>query len=435
MQTPPILERVARRARRISDALPPTWRGALVAAISGLALWLLAFGHLDLVLYVIGITGIVLLVVTSAAVGGAALWLRRRLPDAGATVRRIEAGSPIRTGWSVPGLQWVPLVKVRWEWLAPGDVEVRIRPFEKVLREEIVARRRGWAGRLERRLTVEDPFGLARVAWVHVDSSEVTILPDRGRLRDMPVIQSTTAAEGIPHPSGAPEGDRMDIRRYAPGDSVRNILWKTFARTRQLNVRIPELSIERSQKTIAYLLAGPEDEAAAAAARVALESGALGDQWVFGADGTEGAAESLEPALLAIARSGSFVRRGARGGETPRSGLGAFLREVGNQGEVHCIVFAPAAAGAWTEDVLEASRQYPGAMTFVVGTDGVWRERPRPLWQRLLFVEDERRGVSLDDLGALLRRLGAARCPSLVVDRASGRSFNQARQQALGASG
>ena len=312
MKLPPLLERAARLVRRISDVVPPTWRGALVAVVSGLALWLYAFGHLDLVLYVVGITGIVLLAVAAATTGSVAVWLRRRLGAGGATVRRIEAGSPIRTGWSVPGLRWVPLVKVRWEWLAPAGVEVRSRPFENVLREEIVARRRGWAARLERRLTVEDAFGLTRVSWVHTDPSEVTVLPDRGQLRDLPVIRSTTAAEGLPHPSGAPEGDRMDIRRYAPGDSVRNILWKTYARTRQLNVRVPELSIERSQKTIAYLLTGPEDEAAAAAARVALESGALGDQWIFGADGTEGTAESLEPALLAIARSGSLRQRKVR---------------------------------------------------------------------------------------------------------------------------
>ena len=41
-----------------------------------------------------------------------------------------------------------------------------------------------------------------------------------------------------------------------------------------------------------------------AAARVALESEVLGLSWLFGADGTAEPAESLEPALQAIARSG-----------------------------------------------------------------------------------------------------------------------------------
>ncbi len=431
MKPHPILRKTRRALRRICDVVPPTWRGGILAVVSGLSLWFYGFNDLDLVLYVIGISGIALLVLASMASGGAALWLRRHLPAASGGGRRIEAGSPIRTGWEVPALGRLPLVKIRWEWLTPGGVDIRIRPHGKVLREEVFARGRGHARQIRRRVTVEDAFGLTRLAWTDADADEVTILPHRGQLRSMPVVQSMTAADGTPHPSGAPEGDRMDIRRYAPGDSVRNILWKTYARTRQLNVRIPETSIERSKKTIAYLLAGEGDEAAAAAARVALEAGALGDQWVFGADGTDEPTENLDEALQAIARSGSFFDHG----EAPPSGLGAFLRQVGQQGEVHCIVFASSRPGEWTPDVLEAARNYPGAMTFVLGTDGVLRNSPKPLWRRLLLAEGPPHGTPLDELGALLRQLGGAGCPALVIDRPSGRAYNQAQQSALGASG
>lgn len=445
MKSPPLLRRARRFLGRILDVLPPTWRGLLLAVLSGFSLWLYGFGHLDLVLYVIGMSGILLLALTSLMTAGTALWLRKRLPEGGSTKRRIEAGSPIRTGWNIPALYWMPLVKVRWEWLAPGDVEVRTRLFENVLREEIVARRRGHATQVKRRIVVEDPFGLARVAWVRPDPSEVTILPSRGQLRDMPVIQSKTGAEGTPYPTGAPEGDRMEIRRYTPGDSVRDILWKTYARTRQLNVRVPELSIERSKKTIAYLLAAPSDEPAAAAARVALEAGALGDQWIFGADGTHGSTDDLATALQAVAHSGSFSQTKDASGDGDgstgeardgqRTGLGSFLREVGNQGEVHCIVFVPPLPGEWTSEVLQAARDYPGTMSFVVGTDGVWRPKTRPWWRRLLFAEVTPSGTRLDLLGALLRQLGSVGRQSFVIDRTSGRSFNQAQQQALGASG
>lgn len=447
MQLPPIFRTTRHLLRRIGDVVPPSWRGVILAAVSGLSLWLYGFGHLDLVLYVVGISGIALLVLASLAVGAVALWLRRRVPAApdgsrlatpAAGPRRIEAETPARTGWAVPALTWMPLVKVRWEWLAPADVEVRARTVEKVLREEIVARRRGFAAHVRRRVTVEDVFGLTRVAWVHVEPSPLTVLPNVGGLKQMPVIQAITGAEGVPYPTGAPEGDRMEIRRYTPGDSVRNILWKTYARTRQLNVRLPELSIERTRKTIAYLLAGPDDEAAAAAARVALEGGALGDEWTFGADGTDGATEDLDAALQAIARSASFAGtngttanlKGSR-----RSGLGAFLREVGSQGEAHCIVFASSRSGPWTDDVLGAVRGYPGVLSFVLGTDGVRRDETRPWWHRLLFAAEPPRGIRLDELTALLRRLATAGCSSLVVDRVSGRAFNQAQQQALGARG
>ena len=423
------LPRLRRLLYRIGDVFPPTVRGLFLAAVSGLALWRYGFGHLDLVLYVLGIAGIVLLGLTSLLVGGTALWLRRRVPKAPGGDRRLEAGSPIPTGFELPALAWLPLVKVRWEWLAPANVEVRPRPRDKMLREMAVAKRRGQAGAIRRRMTVEDPFGLTRVAFTATEPTAVTILPAVGSLKNMHVIQSMTAQDGLPHPSGAPEGDRMEIRRYQPGDPVRHILWKTFARTRQLNVRIPELAIDRSQKTIAYLVAGEGDEAAAAAARVALESGTLGDDWIFGADGTHGPIEELAPALQAIARSGSV----SEDGDAAVSALGSFLREVGQAGETHGIVFVPAHLGPWLDAVLEAAAAYPGALSFVVGTDGIRRDRPEPLWRRFLFAEEPTGAVYTEELGKVLGRLTATGGPTLVADRPSGRVYDQGRQNALAA--
>ena len=138
-------------------------------------------------------------------------------------------------------------------------------------------------------------------------------------------LQALASGEGIAHPAGRPEGDRMEMRRYVPGDSPRHILWKAFARSRPLEVRTPERSVQRARRTLAYLVAGPDDEAAAAAARVALESSALGEAWLFGADGTDAPTDRLDAALRAIARSA-----GARepAGD-PIAGLRRFLGLIG----------------------------------------------------------------------------------------------------------
>ncbi|MCP4663470.1 MAG: hypothetical protein GY856_49425, partial [bacterium] len=218
-----IPKKSGRLVRRGTDLVPPTWRGALVALLSGLSLWFYGFGALDLVLFVIGIAGIVLVVLSSLVVGGAALTLRRRLRHAGADVQRLEAGCAIRTGFSVPALARLPLVKIRWRWLEPAGVETRIRPVGSSLVEEVLATHRCQVTGTRRRLTVHGVFGLSRVAWESEDPGPLTILPNVGRLRHMPVVQSMAAAEGMAHPIGAPEGDRMEIRRYTPGDSMRNI--------------------------------------------------------------------------------------------------------------------------------------------------------------------------------------------------------------------
>lgn len=212
----------------------------------------------------------------------------------------------------------------------------------------------------------------------------------------------------------------MEIRRYVPGDSVRNIMWKSYAHTRQLNVRTPERSVDRARKIVGYLVAGPFDEPAAAAARVALESGALGDRWVFGADGTQAAVDRLEPALQAIARSGS-APEGA-------TGLRGFLRSVGVGGDVHCVVFAPGRPGPWTPEVLRVAREHPEVLTFVLGVDGLVRAPPaQPLWRRLLWSDEPAPGVPVDEVAELLRSLGGG----LVADRATGRTSGAERHRAL----
>ena len=275
------LARFRTTAERWSHLLPLTWRGFFVALASGLALEAYGYASLDLLLFVIGISGLVITVLSCLMVVGATLYLRRRLVDDATGARQLEAGSPIRTGFHTPSLVRLPLVHIHWRWVEPEGVDCRLRLRDGRLKEEVVARRRCLVGGIHRRITVYDAFGLARMAWDHRVSAPLQVLPDVGRLRRMPVLQSMAAAEGTPHPAGTPEGDRMEIRRYVPGDSPRHILWKIYARTGQLNVRLPERSIDPAKKTVAYLLTGEGDEASAAAARVALENGLLGVAWLF----------------------------------------------------------------------------------------------------------------------------------------------------------
>jgi hypothetical protein len=414
---------------RFGNVFPPTWRGVFVALASALALSSYGYDSLDLLLFVIGIAGLVLTLLSSLAVGGAALYLHRRIEDDGVGFRRLEAGSPIRTGFSAPALEFLPLVRLHWEWIEPAGVDCRLRLRNHRLLEEVVARRRCQVAGIRRRITVFDAFGLAQITWQHSAPTPLVTLPNIGRLRRMPVLQSLAAAEGIPYPSGTPEGDRMEIRRYVPGDSMRHILWKIYARTRQLNVRTPERSIDPSKKTVAYLLAGESDEAAAAAARVALENGLLGLSWTFGADGTDTPTDSLEEALVAIARSGSLPERHA-------SGLHSFLHHSEVAGEMHCIVFASSRRGPWTDEALDAGRRFTGTLTFVLGTDGVVEQRPVPLWKRVLFFDQPVEGPTAQELQALVRTLSSAGHPVLVVDRHTGRAQGSGHQpqQMMGAS-
>ncbi len=393
-------------------------RGLLVAALAGLALRIYGYGVLDLIAFTAGLGGLVLVALSTLVATATALALRRVRPVAAdaAILSRLEAGVPVETGFSMPGLERIPLVVLRWAWLEPADVEVRLARREGRAHEVVVAARRTQLPHLVRRFAVSDAFGLARLAWTRRDAAPVTILPALGRLRQIPCVHSRAGADGLSHPAGTPEGDRIDIRRYAPGDSSRDILWKVFARTRQLNVRVRERSLERAPRTVAYLLAGPGDEPAAAAARVALETGALGRDWIFGADGTKGSLADLDAALLAIARSGASP--------PAEDGLAVFLREISGFGAESCVLFAPAQPGPWTAPALALAARLPGRMSFVLAAERILTPAPRaPLWRRLLYTSPEPSGTSPQELRALLAQLAASSCEAIVVERATGRSL------------
>ena len=423
----PFLSTVYTLLRRIGDRVPLTWRGALVALFSGIALSRMGYASLDLLVFVIGIAGLVLVGLAMVTTLLAALRLRDRLRQARSETLRLEAGSRIRTGFAVPSLGRWPLVQVSWNWLTPRGVECKPRRRGSELLEEVVAHRRCEVEGIRRRFEISDAFGLSRLAWERDEASPVTVLPDVGRLRRTAIVQSVVAAEGLPHPAGTPDGDRMEIRRYVPGDSVRFILWKTFARTRQLNVRVPEKSIDPGKRTVAYLLTGPGDEAAAAAARVALESGALGERWLFGADGASEPVDSLGDALAAIARSGSVAdRRGVagRGVDDDVAGLARFLAHPEVRDERHCIVFASSRDGAWRRHALDTGQRFSGSLSFVLGTDGIDRSQAPSLWRRWLLTPKAVEGTSADELSKVLAALGSAGWPATVVDRRDGRSLD-----------
>jgi hypothetical protein len=415
-----------RFARRVADVLPLTARGALALAIALFALFFYGYGSLDLVAFAVSLAGIILVALCSVAVVAAGLWLRRRPRDRPVARAPLEVGRPSATGFWIPSLAPVPLVQVGWGWLEPSGFECRIAPGRRRATELVVPNRRGEAPEIRRRVHVRDAFGLTSFAWEEIEPGPVLALPSPGRLRGVRPPLALASGDTWSHPSGAPDGDRMEIRRYVPGDSIRHILWKTWARTGQLNVRLPERSIERAQRTAAYLVAAPGDEPAAAAARVALEEGALGEDWVFGADGTQASTGSLEAALRAIARSADAPGRGA----AHASGLASFLKELG--GGVHCVIFASSRSGPWLEPMLNAAGRSGGTVSIVLGADGILPDTPAvPRWQRLLYTREEASGTSAGELSEVLQRISSIGLRSIVIDRASGRSFDASDRSLL----
>ena len=445
---------MARAAARVfaaaSDKYPFTLLGTLLAGCGVVAVREFGQKRQDVVLYVAGLGALaVALVAGLLVVVGAVVVYRgvtpRRLPT-----ERVEAGRIVDTGFSLPSLRFTPLLSVGWRWLAPTAVRVEQRDRGGRIAEEVVFGERGEHDRTVRRIFVEDVLGIARVAFRSTDITPRVVRPALGRPLTAPLLEAYAAGDGLSHPAGPPDGDLIDMRRYAMGDPMKRILWKVYARSRTLMVRLPERAISPTERTLAYLCAGPGDEAAASIARMAVDSGALGPAWRFSAD--QPAPQPAPPPAPPIAASASaasppvavaapdatdapaalsLIIRSRAARDSGGEGFGRFLDRNEAWGG-RCVLFAPGRPGPWVDPVLAEIRRRPGRVEVLLGVDGVIGAERAERWKRL-FLLDERGAapgradngsdarVAAGDLDDLGRALVAAGATVTVVDRPTGR--------------
>ena len=418
-------------SRRLIALFPLTLQGLITLLLTAYALQVYGYGAMDLIVFSLAICALTILIFSLFCSVVSGVFIQRRvrisLDQLASRIEpiKVEAGYPNETGFQLPAPNYFPLVKLSWRVIYPDFVETRIRvaPDGKLL-EEIIPEKRCKTKHVTRLFTVSDVLGFCRYSWQQKQGISCSALPKINTVKPLPLLRSLTAEDGIPNPSGDPDGDRMEIRPYVPGDSVRNIMWKVYARNRQLNVRLAEKSVFHSNRTVAYLLSSDNDEAAAAAARVALETGALGDDWAFSADGSEIPAKTLPAALDAIAKSRAI--------DKPLGyGLDEFLTKSAGQAGAHCIVFAAAEFAPWFEQLKKTISRFPGRFSLVLATDGFNETEQLKLWQRLLLQDDPARdkgnelGGSRADLLKLLTALGQLVESTVVVDRKTGLSFDQ----------
>ena len=415
--------RLRRALRRAADLWPLTGLGMALAIVAAVALFSFGFEKLDLVLLVVGYGGVGLLVISTLSVALAAFWLWLRLRRASFrwSASTFETQTPMPTGFFGSSVWWVPLVQVRWTWVSPYGAFVEPVSSRGRLQETVTLQRRGIFASVRRRVTVQDAFGLSRIAFEHHQGGPIEVLPHLGGIRRLPVLTSLTGGEEYPHPMGLEDGDRVELRRYVPGDSARFIHWKVFGRTRKLMVRVPERALSRARRTVAYLVTGPHDEAAAAAARAAIEEGALGNDWKFAADGSEQATSEREEALREVMASSSFAGRSG-------SGLRRFLAEVDPQGPAALVVFAPPTVGPWLEQLRAVTSRRYGRVRVVIAVDAIHESRAPSRWKRWLLTPRVSTGVARADLEQVGRVLGQLRCEVVVVDRVSGRVLGDGTQ-------
>jgi hypothetical protein len=415
------------RAAAAAGYFPLSLAGLLAVVGAWWALRHWGIGRLDLVLLVVGAVIVATVLVSSLAVGVTALFWWRALRDLPAPPGQMEVGVWTETGGQLPSLRWIPFVHVDMSWVQPA-AQVSLDRVDGALWERVRPTRRAEVNRVIRQVEVSDIFGFARMRLQRTHQASLVVLPSAGMLGRVRVLRAMAGGQDLSHPDGPAAGDPIDLRRYAPGDPVRLVLWKVYARNRKLVVRTPERALSPVQQTLAYMVAGPDDESSAGAARAALETGALGDEWVLGADGTVGTTSEVDEALHMLARSASGAATA-----TEAAQLAPFLASSNGAEGRRLVLFAPARRGPWLQRAVAACARTSGEVEFIIAYDAIDRTGAESRWKRwvLAGAPSKTSGhaaapvsvARVDELREVISALSAAGATVTLVDRTQGRTY------------
>jgi hypothetical protein len=401
--------------RRGRGYFPPTPVGCLLLLLSVAAVWFEGIRHQDFVYLAIGfIVGLVVLLMLVTILLAAPFVSRRCRRGSTRSGLALECEAVLETGFSLRLPRWLPLFEYSWGWEHPENVEVRGDAHRDRRREFITPHRRGIHTEIRRRIVLHDVLGLTSIEWEVREAVETRFLPAKGPLDRMTLLDGLTGGDELSDPRGPFEGDRVDMRQYTPGDSPRLILWKIYARSRKLLVRVPERAMATRPRFCAYFVSGNGDEPGAGFMRVVLERGFLGDNWLFGADNSPAYTGVLEEAMDLLLRSAAADLKATT--ELPR-----FVEQAQLNGFSACLVVLPPKPGAWIPAVaslLENAKLRIHAFTVVDGPAESCH--PGAKWRRWLYLHRPGANDRAPDLTWMAHSFGSCRSPIFVLNRTAG---------------
>jgi hypothetical protein len=393
------------------------------------ALWVYGVLARDLVLLVAGLGGALVLValLICTLLAAAVLGLRSGRASTPGDLD-LDTGIPQPTGYRLRRPRWIPFAVADWQWVDDGGGETAARVELERDGEDLVEMaspaRRSIVTRVVRRFSVRDLFGLTEISWRRRENVMLRVLPYRGMLAQMPPPAGMAEGDDLSDPYAEPKGDRVEMRQYAPGDPLRMVLWKVYARSGKMMVRTPERSVAERRRGCAYLVTSPLDDATAAAARVCIERGLLGDDWSFAADGVQReASDDRDAAFEIIARSGE-AKPADRAAQ-----LASFLTRREAEGFQFCLLFIPPDAPAWeaVADQNAATATMRVQVLTAAGEIVPDQAPPRGFSEfasRWLLKPREIDGVSLADIRTRAASVHGLANELIVVERNSGRSVS-----------
>jgi hypothetical protein len=393
--------------------IPLSISGLLFLCIAYFTLRYLALQQHDRLLLAACAGGILVFLMLALTVLGIGIWLRFCRMEFSPAVEAVETiDRP--TGLILPLWVSIPCILVDIHWLNCDGVQVTLRPGERGLLETIRSSQRLRRSKIIRQFEVSDLFGLCRVKFCRTLMQTVRIEPFPASATTITQIRRDQQGDDFVHPSGKPYGDLIEMRHYRPGDPLKLVLWKHYARTGQLLVRQPENSIACMSQTIACFVSGPGDQASAGVARAvvtALEQS--GEGLFFQADGSPSATDDSVAAIDQIIHSVDFRQHGG-------SIVTAIATSLRYNALRQCIAFVPSQPGLWIDRLLAG--QAAGQLTIdaIIGIDAN-PPLPSSIFPRWALRQIDGSTSQLEQVQTVVQRLLAGGISTKVIDRRSGK--------------
>ena len=262
----------------LKERSPVTARGLIVLL---LAVWLtvgFALPLSDLSASVAAITFLLVLLATFLLGLGSFLFSRTRI-EAEHRVLGVDEDRLSRTEipfeLSLQGVRLAPLVtaRIRRDFEQQGVQQANIRLFGKPeeqskrwkIRDSLLFPTRGLWQLNGFEIRIEDIFGLFSFRRYLPYQQTIEIQAADLAVQPLPVpATSVQSGDELPDRNER-AGDPFDIKAYDPSDGTKRILWKAYARSRELVVRRAEPSVSPQGQLLIYAIAAADEDFVAGA--------------------------------------------------------------------------------------------------------------------------------------------------------------------------
>ncbi len=102
---------------------------------------------------------------------------------------------------------------------------------------------------------LSDYFGLTKISWKINSKISFPIYAQDRNIEPIPIMLASSISGDLTNATDVRSGDLFDTKQYQPGDSLKRVLWKVYARSEELIVRYPEPAIIPEGELLSYSIA------------------------------------------------------------------------------------------------------------------------------------------------------------------------------------